>query len=213
MPADLAEPAQPLDPVATDGPPPTAADGTPVSTTPGAAAPMGTAPPGPGGARPTTTTVASVSRLDVADRTGDAGIQAKPYGDATRVRIDDDGTRGRFTVELAAALPAPLGPEEQFRVGVDLDHGGDIESEFQLFAQGNSEGWKAWLTEDEETVAYQGTFQVGGNRVVFTVPWSALGGRKGGKLDVFVEWDGPGPVLAETSRDLVPDNGQAAYRL
>lgn len=215
LPAKLAEPAQPLDASTTDTTVVTTPDGRPVSTVPGrgpASTTATTAGPGGGGAS-TTTTVPYASRLDLADRSGDAGIQSKPYGDATRVRIEDDGTRGRFTVELAAAIPAPLGPDEQLRVGVDLDHGGNVESEFQLFAQGNSEGWKAWLTEDEETVEYEGTFQVGGNLLVFTVPWSALGGRKSGKLDVFVEWDGPGTVIAVTSRDLVPDNSQASYQL
>lgn len=215
LPADLAEPAQPLDPVPTDTTVVTTSDGRPVSTIPtgGPATPVTTAAaPGRAGAS-TTTTVPYVGRLDLVDRAGDAGIQARPYGDATRVRIEDDGARGRFTVELAAVIPTPLGPDEQLRVGVDLDHGGNVESEFQLFAQGNSEGWRAWLTEDEQTVDYQGTFQLGGNRLVFTVPWSALGGRKSGKLDVFVEWDGPGAVLAETSRDFVPDNSQASYQL
>lgn len=217
LPANLAEPAQPLDPSPTDTTVATAPDGRSVSTTPGGGpgTTATTARSGGGGAggAPATTTVPYVSRFDLADPTGDAGIQAKPYGDATRVRIEDDGTRGRFTVELAAAIPAPLGPDEQLRVAVDLDHGGNDESEFQLFAQGNSDGWRAWLYEAEAAVEYQGTFQLGGNRLVFTVPWSALGGRKGGKLDAFVEWDGPGTVIAETSREYIPDRGQASYQL
>lgn len=215
LPDHLAEPAQPLQVTGETTVTTTGAGGGAATTTTVRGAPGGatatTAAPGGGGT--TTTTLPFTTRLDLADRTGDAGLQAQPHGDATRVRMEDDGIRGRFTVELAAAIPAPLPPDEQLRVGIDLDQGGDIESEFQLFAMGNSESWNAWRHDNKKFVEYAGTFEVGANRLVFTVPWSALGGRKAGKLDVFVEWEKAGVVLAEESRDLVPDRGQASYQL
>jgi hypothetical protein len=53
---------------------------------------------------------------------------------------------------------------------------------------------------------------VGGNRLVFTVPWSALGGRKAGSLRVFADWTKAAAVLlAEESNDRAPDSGSAPF--
>ena len=219
FPDDKGAPARPLDP-SSDATTVTMPDatspggGTSAATPrPGAAPTPGAGPAGPGSGTPTTV-VPYVARLEVADRTGDAGLQSKPYGDVVRLRLDDNGTRARFTVEMAAAFPTPLPADEQVHLGLDLFRGSDGESEFQLFGEGNSDGWRAWLQGPKGFVEYPGTFEMGGNRLVFTVPWSALGGRRPGSLRVLAEWDKARlAVLADSSSDRAPEGGPAPFTL
>ena len=155
---------------------------------------------------PGTPAASFAARALVTDSTGDPdGQSPPPYGDLLGLRLEDDGTRARFTVELAGDVPARLATGEQVAVGVDLWRGGS-ESEYQLYARGNDEGWLAWLDTPSDFVPYPGTFELGGTKLVFTVPWSALGGRRAGSLSTLVEWEkDKAVVLADASADRGPD--------
>lgn len=147
-----------------------------------------------------------VPRAVLTDRTGDAeGEAPPPYGDLVGLRLEDDGTRARFTVEVGGDVPARLAAGEQVAVSVDLWRGGS-ESEYQVYARGNDEGWLAWLDTPSDFVPYPGTFELGGTTLVFTVPWSALGGRRAGSLSALVEWErDKAVVLADASADRTPE--------
>lgn len=171
---------------------------------------------GGGGGSGTTATTAPLAPFhpvtSVADRTGDAGVTARPYGDFVSLRVEDNGTYARFIVEVAGAVPNPPPGEEEMGVGIDLFHGPG-EPDFNLFAHGEvSTGWKAWLQAGDNVVDYPGTFQLGGNLVVFTLPWSSIGGRKAGTMSAFLDWsDSSPPVVAVTSNDRVPDKDATPY--
>lgn len=175
----------------------------------------GTGAGGGDGSGVTTTTPDAkpyVARAEVADRTGDAGLQAEPYGDLILLRVEDDGSRARFTVRMAGALPAQPAEGEVIGIGVDLFRGG-TESEYQVFALGNADGWRAWLKDEaNEAVDFPGTFELGGNTIVFTVPWSALGSRRPGAISVFADWSQQRvAVVAEASEDHAPDRGAQSF--
>ncbi|MDQ3756782.1 MAG: hypothetical protein M3394_02910 [Actinomycetota bacterium] len=140
------------------------------------------------------------------DRAGDPdGEASPPYGDLLLLNLEDDGTRARITVEVAADVPARLAAGEQVAVGVDLWRSGR-ESEYQVYARGNDEGWLAWLDTPSDFVTYPGTFELGGTKLVFTLPWSALGGRLPGSLSALVEWEkDKAVVLADASADRAPE--------
>jgi hypothetical protein len=157
--------------------------------------------------------VSYVPTAVVTDRTGDPdGAPPPPYGDLVGLRLEDDGTRARFTVEVGAEVPARLAVGEQVAVSVDLWRGdGESESEYQVYARGNDEGWLAWLDTPSDFVPYPGTFELGGSTLVFTVPWSALGGRRNGSLSALVEWEkDKAVVLADASADRAPE-GRATH--
>lgn len=214
LPEELAVRPQPL---VVGAEPPTATTGSPLGggNAPGAASTTtATTATTPATARSgdgaTTTTSPRPYRqlADVADRTGDAGLQARPYGDLVRLRLDDDGTRARFTVEVAGDIPSSLAGGEVMGIGVDLYRGTDEESEYQVFADGGSDGWHAYLDTPSGIVQYPGTFEMGGNTLVFTVPWSSLGGRRTGSVAAFADWSkGRAAVVADASQDHAPDRG------
>jgi len=225
LPDDKAVPAQPLtvDAGGTASTATTTAGGRAGGpTTTGRVGTTTTASSRPGGGTTGTTTTTTpgaapyVVRATVADHTGDTegtSVQKPPaYSDVTRLQLEDDRTRARLTVDVAADLPARLAEGEQMAVGVDLFRGGGTESDYQLYARGNDEGWLAWLDTPSGLVDYPGSFELGANRLVFTVPWSALGGRRPGAFSVFAEWEQARvAVVADESKDFAPDRGAQSF--
>jgi hypothetical protein len=205
LPADKAASPAPLDTVpgettTTVGP------GT-SSTTAGSGGRTTTTRAGSGTA--TTATTAPLAPFHdvtvLSDRKDDAGIQQQPYSDVLSLRIEDNGTHARFTVQFAGDLPNPMPVGQLLNVGVDMFHG-QKESDYQLFAQGDESRWLAYLQTPSGFVEYPGTFQIGGPKLVFTVPWSSIGGRKGGTTSVFADWsDNTTLVVAASSSDKLPD--------
>lgn len=167
---------------------------------------------GAGGVGTTTTLRPFRPVVGVDDRRGDAGLQARPYGDLTVLRLEDDGTRARVSVQMAGTLPSPPAEGEVIGIGVDVFRGDDEESEYQLFAIGNADGWRAGLQEGSDWVDYPGTFELGGNTIVFTVPWSSIGGRRRGSFSAFADWSQARvAVLADASEDRAPDRGTQSF--
>ena len=147
----------------------------------------------------------------VGDGTRDAGLEAPPYDDIVSVKVDDNGTSVRFTVEFAAAVPARLPDGEIMGVGVDVFHGGR-ESAYQVFAEGSaSDGWLAYLQVGEKFVKYRGTFELAGSRLVFAVPWGDVGGRAPGTVAAFADWSRDGAVIASVGADKAPDRGATPF--
>lgn len=216
FPEELAEPARPLTVEAgattttsapSGGPATTARQGTGTTTTTTSRSTGGASTP-----TATTTTLRPFRGLaSVADGAGDAGIQARPYGDLALLRLEDDGAQARVTVQAHGDLPARPAEGEVIGIGVDFFHG-NAEGDYQLFALGNADGWRAALQAGDEWVEYPGRFELGGNTVVFTVPWSSLGGRRSGEVRVFEDWSQARvAVVADESSDRAPDQGNRPY--
>jgi hypothetical protein len=182
--------------------PPTAPAGS------SAAAPPGGSTQQPGAPGGTYRTVGSAT-----DRDRDAGAATPAYGDLRSVTVEDDGTNVRITVRFAGDVPARLPADETMGVGVDLYRSAaQIESDYQVFADGQPEGWYAYLQTPKGFVKYPGTFGVGGNRLVFTVPWSAVGSPSAGAFSAFADWTRDATPVNLAGEDVAPDLGNAAYR-
>lgn len=187
----------PGDPATTPGsdptaPPPSAAD-TPRSSSPTPSAP---------GAEPL---------VVVDDPTGDAGLEAPDYADLVRVGLADTGSDLRVTVDVVAALPATLQDGEVIGLGVNLFTSSEDESDYQLFADGGSDGWRAYLQTPEGFVDYPGTFALGGRRLVFQVPWTAVGAPARAEVTAFLDWSQRRPVVNAASSDRAPDDDRAPF--
>jgi hypothetical protein len=141
------------------------------------------------------------------DGSGDAGLQAPDYADLRAVTILDTGQRVRVVVDLGGGIPKRLGDGEVMGLGVDLYRRTNSESTYQLFADGSSEGWFAYLQTPEGFVAFPGAFQVGGSRMAFTVPWSAVRGSR--QVRTFVDWSQRAVPLNRVGQDAAPNSGTA----
>lgn len=143
---------------------------------------------------------------EVVDPQGDPSGDSPAYADVRQVLVQSDGEYARFTIGFAARIPAALQDGEVQGVGLDLYRSSDTESDYQLFADGGSDGWMAFLHTPQGIVTYPGSFQLGGKVLVFEVPWSALGGLKPAAMGVFVDWSEQRQVLNAVGNDRAPDD-------
>jgi hypothetical protein len=170
-------------------------------------------------ASPTTTPGASEPdqpRIDRAvatatDAAGDSGLQGTPATDLAELAAREDGSSLAIRVRLHGALPPTTKTGEVYGVAVDLYRKSDIESDYQLFAEGASDGWFAYLQTPDGFVAYPGRFTVAGNTLDFTIPWTAIGGRKATKYTVFLDWSQKALPLNKAASDRMPDSGAGAF--
>jgi len=193
---------------------------------PGAAPPSSApAPPLPGRPAPTASGPAASSASShalaasgtappaattITDPAGDQGA-GPADADIRTVRLETVGDDVRVTVTLGARLPAKLATGEVMGIGVDFARGDAGESAYQLFADGEDDGWYAYLDTPTGFVPYPGTFDLAGDGVVFTVPWSALGGTRTGRTATFVDWSKRSVDRVRSSNDRAPDSGRVPF--
>jgi len=150
----------------------------------------------------------------LSDPRHDVGLEGPPNADLRSVTLADNGSTLRVTITVDAALPGKAADGETFGIGVDLYHrGSGRESDYQLFADGEPDGWFAYLDTPRGFVQYPGTFGLGGNRIVFTVPWSSVGHPSEGRFSAFVDWTrrSSGITGNKASNDYAPTVGTKAY--
>jgi hypothetical protein len=147
------------------------------------------------------------------DGRGDNTTGTAPgYGDLRRVEIATDGSNARVTVEVGATIPKRLSDGEVVGIGVDLYRRNiDLEGTHQLFVDGGSEGWFAYLYTRDRFVRYPGTLTVSGKSLVFIVPWSALEDLQRGWFSAFADWSRRGDVKNDIAEDRAPDRLTASY--
>lgn len=175
---------------------------------PGGTAPSGTAGGSTGGTAPAARAVPFRHLGQVADGQGDAGLGAPRYIDLVSISFGTNDTDMQVIVDVAEALPALTAQGEVIGLGVDVFRTNPRgESDYQLFADGGSDGWRAYLQTPDGFVEYPGRFSMGGTRLVFEVPWSAVGGRSGFATAVFVDWSKAGGVIAQDGQDAAPNLG------
>jgi hypothetical protein len=147
----------------------------------------------------------------VLDATGDAGLQAPAYADMTAVTLEDDGVSARLTVTVAGSLPSRVASDEVMGIGVDIYKADTAEGDYDLFADGEPDGWFGYLQVGQTTVRYPGTLAVGGAKVAFVVPWSALGSMRAGRISAFVDWSKKSTLISRSSSDRAPDARSIAW--
>jgi hypothetical protein len=151
----------------------------------------------------------------VSDLRDDQGREGPGYADVLAVLLEDDGTRLRATVRTGGTVPQQPAAGEVLGIGVDLyDRAGEFESDYQLFADGGADGWFAYLSTPKGFVRYPGRFVITGDQLVFTVPWTAVGGRKDGFTKAFADWtrEGGGTLGGNaTANDRAPLTGNTRF--
>lgn len=210
--AELAEPAQTQRPAATTAPIGSAAGATATSVTRSSTKRAdGGSSPAPRTSSVAEEPVAWLSVLRLTDASGDVGLTGGPrYADLAGFHIDDDGRRAQLTVTLAGDVPARLAEGEVIGIGIDVFRSQRRESDYQVFLDGGSHGWRAFLQAPRGFVRFPGTFAIADRQMVIELPWSGLGGRSPGRVAVFADWT-EGGILGATSQDRAPDTGTRPF--
>ena len=137
---------------------------------------------------------------------GDTSGQAPSYADIRQVTFLDSEGGLRVVVDVAAPFPA-FKEREVLGIGVDVFRSSTDESDYQLFADGGINGWRAYLQTPDGFVEYPGSFAVGTTRLQFEVPWSSVGGRKAFSASTFADWSSRDGLLPASGSDYAPDRG------
>ena len=167
----------------------------------GAKAPHGSGPASAGDTASGGATVPSAAPAEAAwswqpvllasDARGDHGA-GPSYADLVSLTLEDDGTSLRVSVELGDTVPALLADGEVQGVGIDLFRSRSDESDFQVFLDGGSGGWRGFLQTPRGFVRYPGTLSVAGSMLVTVIPWTELGGRADAQVSAFADWSDDG---------------------
>jgi len=151
------------------------------------------------------------SLSEVSDARDDQGALGPSYADLVAVAVASRGDAALIFVDLAEAVPSRLEAGEVMGIGVDLYTGSSSESTYQLFADGGSDGWHAYLQGPDGFVAYPGSFAIGGRRLAFEVPWRSLGNVREAGFRAFADWSEEAIALNRSSNDLAPEDGSARF--
>lgn len=160
----------------------------------------------------TPTTIADTYRTVAtsSDPRGDHGAQGPAYADLVTLRVDRGTRTMRFVVDVAGDLPAALAAGEVEGIGVDLYRGLGLESAYQVFVDGGSDGWRAFFQRGTEFVAYPGTFRLGGGRLELVVPLDAFTDGAPERASAFADWSRRTETGTRNSEDLLPELGSVA---
>lgn len=142
------------------------------------------------------------------DPRGDHGSEGPGYADLVRLTVERGTRTMRFTVEVGGTLPAALAAGEVEGFGVDLFRGLGLESAYQVFVDGGSDGWRAYFQRGNDFVLYPGTFRLGGSRLEFVVPLSAFADGDPERASAFADWSRDTDAGKRNSEDLHPEFGQ-----
>lgn len=164
------------------------------------------------GTQPTPTTIADTYRTVAtsSDRRGDHGAEGPAYADLVTLRVDRGTRTMRFVVDVAGDLPAALAAGEVQGIGVDLFRGLALESTYQVYVDGGSDGWRAYFQHGTEFVAYPGTFRLGGGRLELVVPLDAFTEGAPERASAFVDWSRDTDAGKRHAEDLLPELGSVA---
>ena len=193
-------------------PSPLPADGTSgTTTTTVAAATTSTAATG-GGSTTTTTTATTIADTyrtagTGSDRRGDHGADGPGYADLVTLTVDRGTRTMRFVIDMGGNLPAALAAGEVEGIGVDLFRGLGLESTYQVFVDGGSDGWRAFFQRGTEFVQYPGTFRLGGGKLELVVPLSAFADGEPERASTFADWSERTGSGNRNSEDHLPELG------
>ena len=149
----------------------------------------------------------------ISDRAGDHGLRAPDYADVRGVQLQDLGAALRLTLEMNGEIPARLPDDEVQGVGIDLYRPNAEESAYQVFIDGSADGWFAYFSTPRGFKEYPGRFGLGGNLMVFEVPWSAMKLDGDFTFSAFCDWtQRTTGVVNLFGEDHAPDRGTAAFR-
>lgn len=198
---------------------------TATTTAPGGAGATTTTAPGTPTASTTTTSTAAPNRptstpttiadtyrtvATSSDPRRDHGAEGPAYADLLTLRVDRGTRTMRFVVDVAGDLPASLATGEVEGIGVDLYRGLGLESAYQVFVDGGSDGWRAFFQRGTEFVAYPGTFRQGGGRLELVVPLDAFTDGAPERASAFADWSRRTDAGTRNSEDLLPELGSVA---
>lgn len=196
--------------------------GTKVSPPPGApelAAPQpGEAPPTNSGAAKTKTEVTSSgtdpanASVVVTEPDPDAEKSGLPpdFADILSVRVQGIGKGFRVTITFRGDVPAQMPDDKTYMVAGFGLTGEEGKSGYAFGASADTKGWTPY-GGSKKGGEFPGTMSIDGPTMVFTMPWSAVGGARAFEWYAQETWFKSLAGTTHYSLDNVPNDGPAKY--
>ena len=137
-----------------------------------------------------------------ADPAADHG-RGPTYADLRGLDLSERDDRLRITLTLDGVAPARLAVREVQGVGIDFFTTGGKESDHQVVLDGGDHGWRGYLQTPDGFVRFPGTLELDGPVVTVTLPWDAVGGRRG-TVSAFVDWSAGTSMLSTDGTEKLP---------
>lgn len=112
----------------------------------------------------------------VTDPSGDADPsgEAPSYTDMVKAAVQGLGRTVRLTATFRGVVPQKMDDDDTFMsVEIKIHKGGRT---YAVYADGNDEGWTAYLSERADNRRLEGAFSIEGETTVFEIPWGLIGG-------------------------------------
>lgn len=133
------------------------------------------------------------------------------YPEIKSIRLEGLGDGGlRATMTFGGEIPDRMPDDKTYMVaGIGLSTEDD--NGYAFGAQASDDGWKPYGGAEKTGGKYPGTFEIRGDQVVFTVPWSAIGGPRPFDWYGQASWFRSLAGTTSYSFDSVPNEGPAKY--
>lgn len=150
------------------------------------------------------------SRVVVDDPDGDAEAsgEAPDHAEIVLAEVTGMGSRVRFTMSLGGDVPDRLSSEDFLDVGFGVHRGG---RSYSIYAQGDDEGWRAYLATRGRSESLAQGFKIAGSSVSFELARTDLGGRRPFTWDAHSSWTHSTLTSTDFSFDSAPNEGRARF--
>jgi hypothetical protein len=144
----------------------------------------------------------------VVDDTADAfGEEPPAYAEIVRASITGKGDVAEIVLEVEGDIPDEVGEHDNFIGGIGIEYEGKMGG-ISLVVQGTGDGWVSGLERGDEGRELEDEWRIDGNRFVWVLPWSDLGGPRSFRWGTSVRWyqfNTTDTTQADQAGDAAPD--------
>ena len=132
------------------------------------------------------------------------------YAEMLGLSIEGVGEEFRITMTFNGDVPQQM-PNDKTIMVIGFQFLRGKQDGYAFAGQATEKGWKPYAGGKDKRTEFPGSFEVSGNTIVMTIPWSYVGGAYPFKWLATSNWF---QSLANTTHyifDLIPNKGQANY--
>lgn len=134
------------------------------------------------------------------------------YSEISSVRIEGAATQFRVTITFRADLPERMPDKKTYMIAGMGFTQGKKEEGYGFGASADVDGWTPYAgSKSEGGGEFPGTMSIDGPTIVFTIPWSALGGPRSFEWYAQASWFKSLAATTHYSLDIVPNDGPARF--
>ena len=133
------------------------------------------------------------------------------FADIVSVRVQGIGRGFRVTITFRGDIPSSMPDDKTYMVAGFGLTGRDGQNGYAFGASADTDGWNPYGGDKDEGGEFPGTMSIDGATMVFTMPWSAVGGVRPFQWYAQETWFKSLAGTTHYSLDNVPNDGPAKY--